>query len=239
MTQTVRWHVYPNAEGLYARAAQAILRIAREAIAARGAFYVVLAGGETPLAVYERLRAAEAEWPAWQVYFGDERCLPRGDPGRNDTRIGRVWLDHVAIPRSQIHVIPTERGPGPAAAAYAQATGFVGDFDLVLLGLGEDGHTASLFPGHPLGEGEGAPEVLAVTDAPKPPPARVSLSARRLSRAREVLFLVQGEAKRAAVAAWRRGGGGGGGKAMPAATIAPPAGVDVLLDAAAAGWYGN
>jgi 6-phosphogluconolactonase len=233
MRQTLRWHVYPSAEALYTRAAQAIARIAREAIAMRGAFYVVLAGGETPLGVYERLRAAETEWPAWHVYFGDERCLPRGHPGRNDTRIAQVWLDHVPIPRPQIHAMPAECGPELAAVAYARLTGFVGDFDLVLLGLGEDGHTASLFPGHPLGEEEGAADVLAVTDAPKPPPARVSLSVRRLSRAREVLFLVQGEAKRTAVAAWRRG------ERIPAAAIVPAAGVDVLLDVAAGGWHEN
>lgn len=229
MTQTVRWHVYPTAEDLFARAAQAIVRIALEAIASRGAFYVVLAGGETPLAVYERLRAARTDWSAWHVYFGDERCLPPGDFARNSTRIARVWLDHVPIPPSQVHVIPAERGPGPAAAAYAQAVGFVGEFDLVLLGLGEDGHTASLFPGRDPGDGEQAPDTLAVADAPKPPPERVSLSARRLSRTRQTLFLACGESKRAAVAAWRRGDD------IPARRITPDAGVDVLLDALATG----
>ncbi len=230
MMQAVRWHIYPSAEALFARAAQAIVRIAAEAIASRGAFNVVLAGGETPLAVYERLRAAETDWSAWHVYFGDERCLPPGDPDRNSTRVARVWLDHVCVPAPQIHAIPAERGPGPAAAAYAQTVGLVGDFDLVLLGLGEDGHTASLFPGREPGDGEEVQDALAVADAPKPPPARVSLSARRLSRTRQALFLARGQGKRAAVAAWRRGDD------IPARRITPAAGVDVLLDTDAAGW---
>lgn len=230
MEQIVRWHVYPSAKDLVVRAAQAILRIAAEAIAARGAFYIVLAGGETPLAVYKRLRTAEAGWPAWHVYFGDERCLPRDDVGRNDTAIRRAWLAHVAIPPAQVHAIPAEQGPESGAAAYARLLASVDDFDLVLLGLGEDGHTASLFPGTDPGAAAHAPDTLAVTSAPKPPPARVSLSARRLAQTRQVLFLVQGAGKRAAVAAWRRC------EDIPARHVSPAGGVDVLLDAAAMAW---
>jgi 6-phosphogluconolactonase len=99
------------------------------------------------------------------------------------------------------------------------------DFDLVLLGLGEDGHTASLFPGHEWGTQPGSSDALAVFDAPKPPPERVSLSAARLSRARQMIFLVTGESKREAVSAWRSG------KDIPAASITPPGGVDVLIEA--------
>jgi 6-phosphogluconolactonase len=101
----------------------------------------------------------------------------------------------------------------------------LGDVDLVLLGLGEDGHTASLFPGHDWGVVPNSPDVLAVFDAPKPPPQRVSLSAARLSRAREVLFLVEGASKRDAVARWRMGAD------IPARSVRPSAGVDVLVEA--------
>ncbi|MDP2433344.1 MAG: 6-phosphogluconolactonase [Pseudomonadota bacterium] len=120
-----------------------------------------------------------------------------------------------------IHTIPGELGPVKAAAAYADDLVGVGDFDLVILGLGEDGHTASLFPGYvPKPEAD----ALAVFDAPKPPPERVSLSASRLSRARHVLFLVSGLGKREALRHWRAGT-----PPIPAATIQPEAGVDVLL----------
>jgi 6-phosphogluconolactonase len=111
-----------------------------------------------------------------------------------------------------------------AAQQYSTVLRAVGDFDLVLLGIGEDGHTASLFPGHDWGAAPGSPDTLAVFDAPKPPPQRVSLSAARLSRARQVIFLVSGESKRKAVEAWRAG------KDIPAQAIRPAAGVDVLVE---------
>ena len=129
----------------------------------------------------------------------------------------------------QVHAIPAELGASAAALAYAETLRGVGDFDLVLLGLGEDGHTASLFPGRDWGVAASAPDALAVFDAPKPPPQRVSLSAARLSRTREVLFMVEGEAKRDAVARWRAG------EQLPAAAIRPAGGVDVLVESALLG----
>jgi 6-phosphogluconolactonase len=201
---------------------QRTLAAADSAIRARGRFHIVLSGGGTPRTAYQRLRQCPAEWAKWHVYFGDERCVPRGEPERNSRMAGEAWLDHVALPPPQLHAIPAERGAEAAAKAYAGTLQDVGEFDLVLLGLGEDGHTASLFPGHEWGEAPGSPAVLAVLDAPKPPPERVSLSAARLSRAREVLFLVSGESKRPALAQWRAGND------IPARAIAPAAGIDVL-----------
>lgn len=203
-----------------------LLAAADAAIGTRGRFILVLAGGETPRAVYRRLRQATADWSRWHLYFGDERCLPAADPARNSRLAGEAWLDHGAIPASQIHIIPAELGALPAAEAYAATLQGVGDFDLVLLGLGEDGHTASLFPGFDWGSAPGSADVLAIDNAPKAPPERVSLSAARLSRARQVLFLVSGDAKRRALADWRAG------KPIPAQSITPAAGVDVLLEAA-------
>ena len=223
-TQRIRWHQLPGARVLQQAAARRILDAAARAIRDRGQFHVALAGGRTPRAVYRRLRAASTDWSAWHVYFGDERCLPPGDPGRNSQMAARAWLDHVAIPASNIRVMPAERGARAAARAYAARLRRLDAFDLVLLGLGEDGHTASLFPGHEWGADRGAPDALAVLDAPKPPRERVTLSAARLSRARETLFLVEGTSKRDAVARWRAG------EDIPARAIRPRSGVDVLVE---------
>ncbi len=225
--QTVRWHEFPGVAALQRDALARVLAAAREAIEQRGAFEIVLAGGNTPRALYRALRHAATDWKAWQIWFGDERCLPPDDPGRNSRMARAQWLDHVQLPAANLHAIPAERGAREAAAIYARELRGIDAFDMVLLGLGEDGHTASLFPGRDWGVHPDSPDALAVFDAPKPPPERVSLSANRLSRARAVLFLVEGAGKRDAVAAWQRG------EAIPARSIAPEAGVDVLLDAAA------
>ncbi len=223
--QQCRWHVYQSTSELEQSALQAILSSARQAISLRGAFHIVLAGGTTPRRVYELLRQANAGWAAWHVYFGDERCLPPDHAERNSRMAALAWLDHVAIPSSQIYLIPAERGAEIAASIYAQTLAGIELFDLVVLGLGEDGHTASLFPNHDLGNTLSAPNAIAVLDAPKPPPQRVSLSAQRLSAARQVMFLVTGAAKQQAINDWRKG------VDIPAAAISPAAGVDVHLEA--------
>lgn len=222
--QSCRWHILADPDALEQAATARILQAAQQAIARAGAFHLVLAGGSTPQRVYRALARSSVDWPNWHVWFGDERCLPPHDPERNSRMAAQAWLDHVPIPPAQIHPIPAELGAVAAANAYAQTLAGLGDFDLVLLGLGVDGHTASLFPGHDWGAGAAAPNVLAVFDAPKPPPERVSLSARRLAAARQVIFLVSGAGKQAAVADWQAG------TAIPAAAIAPASGVDVLLD---------
>ena len=221
----VRWFGVTNAASLRDSAYRRILDAAADAIRQHGRFTIVLAGGNTPQGVYRMLRDADTDWSCWQVYFGDERCVPVDDPERNSRMAAEAWLDHVAIPKTQVQAIPAELGAQAAAHAYANTLHDVGDFDLVLLGLGEDGHTASLFPNHDWGAGADSADALAVFDAPKPPPQRVSLSARRLSRARAVLFLVTGEPKRDAVTRWRATAD------IPASAIRPRAGVDVLIEA--------
>ncbi len=223
MVLPARWHLYPTADALAMRACQIILRAAREAIAARGRFRLVLAGGATPLAVYAKLATSPADWGTWEIYFGDERCLPPEHAERNSRGAADAWLDHVAIPRSQIHPIPSERGPDAAAQLYSKLIESALPFDLVLLGLGEDGHTASLFPGRPVDE----VLVIPVRKAPKPPPDRVSLSSTALSNTHQVFFLITGQNKQKAVGAWLTG------KEIPASRISPAGGVDIFLDWAA------
>ena len=220
-----RWLAVADIAELQRTACRRIVDAAERAVKQRGRVLVVLAGGNTPRGVYRLLRAEDAGWSHWHVYFGDERCLPADDPERNSKMARDAWLDHVPIPPNQLQVIPAELGAAAAAARYAQVLRGVAEFDLVLLGIGDDGHTASLFPEHDWGAEADAPDVLAIVDAPKPPPQRVSLSAARLSRAREVLFLVAGAGKRAALSRWRAG------ERLPASAIYPPSGADVLFEA--------
>ena len=222
--QQCRWHGYNTTDEVDQAAAQAILHAAQQAISQRGLFRIVLAGGTSPRRVYELLRKADTDWAAWHIYFGDERCLPPDHAERNSLMAAQSWLDHVAIPREQIYPIPAESGAEIAAHKYAQTVSGIELFDMVLLGLGEDGHTASLFPDHEWGNTPDAPAAIAVFDSPKPPPQRVSLSAHRLAAAHQVLFLVTGEGKRQAIKNWRNGVG------IPAAAITPVGGVDIFIE---------
>jgi 6-phosphogluconolactonase len=221
----VRWLPVADASALRGVACGRIMAAAVRAIASRGRFLLVLAGGDTPHDLYPMLRTTDTDWSRWHIYYGDERCLPIDSTERTSRMTAYAWLNHVPIPPEQVHTIPAELGALAAAQAYADTLRGLGEFDLVLLGLGEDGHTASLFPGQDCGEEANAPDTLAVLDAPKAPAERVSLSAHRLSRAREVIFMVEGESKRAAVKLWRADGD------IPARLILPPTGVDVLLPA--------
>ena len=222
-----RWRSFETNPALVTAAVEMITNAAAQAISARGKFHIVLAGGTTPRAIYERLVEIKTDWLAWHIYFGDERCLPPLDPERNSAMAGAAWLKHVPIPPQHIYVIPAELGAVKAASEYAKMLQSMPEFDLVLLGLGEDGHTASLFPGQDWGTEPTSPSVLAVHRAPKPPAERVTLSAWRLSRARQVMFLVSGASKHEAVMQWRNG------TVIPASAIMPVNGVDVLVDKAA------
>lgn len=227
--QQSEWHVFATTGDLEEAAVSYILAAANAAIVAHGAFHLVLAGGTTPRYVYEALRAEQADWRKWHIYFGDERCLPPEHPERNSRMALVAWLAHVPIPATQIHAIPSELGAEAAAHAYAELLKTVPRFDLVLLGIGEDGHTASLFPMHEWERAISWPSVIPVHDSPKPPPDRVSLSPERLSATRAVLFLIGGESKANAVRDWKDG------VAIPASRIAAAVSVDIYLDRAAAG----
>lgn len=221
--QIVRWHPVADASVLQQTAYRWIIDASVRAIATRGRFAIVLSGGNTPRGVYAMLRDLDTDWSRWEIWFGDERCALPDDPERNSVMARAAWLDHVAIPQTHVYAIPAERGADAATHAYAATLHGIEDFDLVLLGLGEDGHTASLFPDHDWGIAANAPDTLAVSDAPKPPPQRVSLSAARLQRTRGVLFLVEGESKRDAVTRWIAG------EKIPARAVRPAGGVDVLI----------
>ena len=189
--------VHDDLDGLSLAVAQRIAASAAQAIAARGAFHLVLAGGETPRRCYEKLRQLPIGWAHVQIYFGDERCLPRGDAQRNDTMARDTLLSHVPIPPANIHSIPAELGAQEAAVRYAALLENTPPLDLVLLGMGEDGHTASLFPDNPAANSTAV--TVPVFDAPKPPAERVSLGMGALNAARQKMFLVAGAGKRGAL----------------------------------------
>jgi 6-phosphogluconolactonase len=217
--QVTRWHSFESQDAINQAALKRVLDAAEKAIAARGSFSIVLAGGTTPKQVYELLRHANADWSKWHIYHNDDRCLPVDHKDRNSLMAREAWLNHVSVPEEQIHDIPAELGPVEGAKAYAETLKGVGEFDLVLLGLGEDGHTASLFPGHVWDD---SVDAFPVFNSPKPPAERISISARRLSLAREVIFLVTGAGKQDAVDDWRKG------VDIPATAIKPANGVDVF-----------
>ena len=204
------YEIFSDGTAVAEQACERILAAAKKAIAERGAFRIVLAGGTTPEASYRALAASESDWANWHVYIGDERCLPTDDAERNSVMAARSLTSHVAIPDEQVYLIPAEQGAETAAQAYANIIGAALPFDMVLLGMGEDGHTASLFPGHEHNEDE---ITHAVHNAPKPPSDRVSLSAATLANTRELLMLITGAGKQDPLSRWRAG------EALPIATI--------------------
>lgn len=201
MTQP-EWRVFDSAEMLVPSLADALCAEAEAAISARGAFHLVLAGGSTPRALYRALADRNIGDAHWHVWYGDERCLPADHPERNSVMAETTWLAASRIPPAHCRPIPAERGAFEAASVYADWLKGVDDFDVVLLGMGEDGHTASLFPNHDWGEAPGSADALGVQGAPKPPPERVSLSAARLNRSQRVWFVITGSGKRHALRRW-------------------------------------
>ncbi|MDP2111597.1 MAG: 6-phosphogluconolactonase [Thiobacillus sp.] len=221
------WRVFADAGTLVAALADALCAEAHAAIAARGGFHLVLAGGTTPRTLYRTLADRHAGDERWHIWYGDERCLPADHPERNSVMAETAWLATSCVPPGNRPPIPAELGAAEAATRYAGWLKGVADFDVVLLGMGEDGHTASLFPDHDWGGAPDSPDVLAVYAAPKPPPERVSLSAARLSRSGRVWFVVTGTGKREALLCWKNG------ETLPVSAVRGKLDTVAWLDAAA------
>ncbi|MDX8403696.1 MAG: 6-phosphogluconolactonase [Mariprofundaceae bacterium] len=190
--------LFSDAEMLAKTIVERIKIACESAVKARGVFHLALAGGTTPKRCYELLAMESLPRDGLHIYFGDERCLSVGDAERNDTMAKHVWLDQVSIPESHIYSIPAELGPNEGAARYSDLLDQAPQLDLILLGLGEDGHTASLFPHHSALDDEHL--AVPVFDAPKPPPERISMGKGYINGAREKWFLVSGSGKREAMA---------------------------------------
>jgi 6-phosphogluconolactonase len=183
--------------------AEEVARAAAQQIAdalSGGARSLVLAGGTTPRRCYEILAGLEVEWGRVAVLFGDERCVAPDHPDSNYRMAREALLGRVAP--ATVYRMPAELGPEEGAKAYARVVESVAPLDFVLLGVGEDGHVASLFPGHPLLKATGL--TAGIRDSPKPPPQRVTLTLAAIRAARQVWILATGSGKADAVARARR-----------------------------------
>ncbi|NOK62897.1 MAG: 6-phosphogluconolactonase [Chloroflexi bacterium AL-W] len=197
--------VFEDSVALAEHGAQQFVALAQKAIQNHGKFSVALSGGSTPRKMYQLLAQSpyrdQVDWSNIHVFWGDERYVPPDDPDNCFYMVQEVLLAHVPITAANIYPIPTIGGtPEAAAQAYAATItaffdGAVPTFDLVYLGMGPDGHTASLFPGQSDVTEPSEALAVAVHDAPKPPPTRISLTFKALNTAHNIRFLVAGADK--------------------------------------------
>ena len=183
------------AEALGAR----IVSLARDAIAARGAFSMALPGGSVATTVFPVLARLPLDWTRIDFFWGDERAVPSDHPDSNYGLARSLWLDAAKVPAERVHRMEAEApDPARAAAAYeallVERAGRPPRLDLALLGVGPDGHVCSLFPGHPLLE-ERERWVAVIEDSPKPPPRRLTLTLPAVAAARLVVVAALGRGK--------------------------------------------
>jgi len=237
--------VFPDIDALSRAALDELMRVMAEAVRERGRFAIALSGGRTPGKLYrlwaERERQSpQTPWEKVHLFWGDERYVPKDDPLSNYRMTREALIAHVPIPAANVHRVPGPEDfatPEAAAGAYdAELRRFFGAavpaFDSQLLGLGVEGHTASLFPGSPALE-ETKRWVMAI-EAPAKPPRRLTLTPILLNQARSTFFLVAGEDKREIVRALQNEPESGKSR-YPAARIRPTGPVLWFLDRAAMG----
>jgi len=239
--------IFDDPEAVAREAARRFVATAGRSVEAGALCRVALSGGTTPLRTYRLLASDEAfrtsvHWPSVELFWGDERFVPHDDAASNYGAAREAWLDRVPIVEAQVHPIPTgATDPAAAAGAYEEtlrrAFGVAAPepprFNLVFLGLGTDGHTASLFPGA-LPEGD-ANALAVATRRPEDSTPRVTLTPRALNAAQELLFLVTGEEK--AEMLKRALGANEPDPSVPATLIRPERGkITWLADRAAAAW---
>jgi 6-phosphogluconolactonase len=183
----------PDAESLARHAARDLVAAIGEARAERGVAHVTLAGGTTPMRCYELLDSALDDWTGVHLWYGDERCVPFDDPESNHGQV----KDRLRARGASWHPMPATLGPSEGAMEYGRELGET-ILDITHLGMGPDGHTASLFPDHPILDAHGV--AAGITDSPKPPPERITLTLPKLNASRRIVLLVTGEGKSEALA---------------------------------------
>lgn len=197
-----------DADAVATRAAAQIVRELAHARAQRGVAHLALSGGSTPARTYELLGAEAGELAAVEVWFADERCVAPEDEDSNYRLAAETLIGPAALAPARVHRMLGELGPSAGAARYAQELGAclpeedgLPVLDLVVLGIGPDGHVASLFPGAETLDAPAEALCLGVEDSPKPPPERITLSLGVLRAARSCLLLATGAAKSDAISA--------------------------------------
>jgi 6-phosphogluconolactonase len=220
-------HIHSDAAAVAAAGVEEVVTAAARSIARRGRFRIALAGGSTPKVMYAALRKADVDWPKVEIYFGDERCVPPDHADSNYKMAKEALLEHVDIPGAQIHRMHGEDDPAGAAASYADV--LPGEpLDLVLLGMGPDGHTASLFPGTAaLAE---TFQTVVANYVDKLATWRLTMTYPVLSGARRVAIVTVGSEKADALAQAIDGPDG----AVPISGVSPEGGALYLVDQAAA-----
>ena len=198
------WIVFDSKRSLSKSLAEDILKIAQQSIDNKGCFSIVLAGGQSPIELYKILQESSSDWNKWNVYIGDDRYLPKNDKERNDYIIEKVWLNSSVIPKDNIFFIESESELGmmDARKKYENILEGIEKFDVVLLSVGEDGHTASLFPSHEYVEGV---NVVLEYNSPKMPKERISMSYSRLNQSKNVFKIIIGKSKQEAASLWLQG----------------------------------
>jgi 6-phosphogluconolactonase len=196
------WIIFKDAKTVSERLASDIISIANKSLDENGKFTIVLAGGVSFINLYKILRETKSNWSQWYIYLCDERCLPKNDKDRNDKKINEAWLNNGKIPKKNINFICAELDIKDAVEQYELVLKNIGNFDLVLLGMGDDGHTASLFPNHTYNQNK---SVVAEYNSPKYPKKRISLSYSRLNKSKYVFKLISGPSKVEALNLWING----------------------------------
>lgn len=234
--------IYPDIDTISQQAAAYVVRIAREAIVTRGRFTLALSGGGTPKKLYSLLATepykSQIDWQLVEIFWSDERCVPPDDPESNYHLAQEVMLSRLSIPVAQVHRMPADRADRDAASQdYTHemqrvfSTNGIPEFDLLQLGMGPEGHTASLFPHQPsLRETQ---RLVMPVSVPKPPPDRLTFTPPILKAARNVLFLATGADKADALQAVIEGPSNP--DEYPAQIVRPPNGeVTWMVDSAIA-----
>jgi 6-phosphogluconolactonase len=235
---------YADADALVAAAGERLVGAITGAIEARGVAFIVLTGGGTGVKLLKHLgdHGEAIDWSKVHLFWGDDRYVPADDDDRNDKQAREALLDDIDIPAANVHAMPSSDGEfgddiDAAALAYEQVLAAnadegapAPDFDVHLLGMGGEGHVNSLFP-HSAATSESERLVAGVTDSPKPPPRRITLTLPAVNRSREVWLVVAGAEKAEAVAA---AVGGAAAQDVPAAGAVGKDRTVWLLDEAAA-----